>query len=66
MWWELDADKDRGRESLVEIARGQWGELDRKENDLDYPMSSEHSPFASLLPSLTQNTRTYEKGWSRE
>lgn len=41
MWWELDADKPRGQGSLVEAVRAQWGDLEWRENELDYPGSSE-------------------------
>jgi len=43
MWWELDADKPRGQGSLVEAVRAQWGDLEWRENELDYPGSSEWS-----------------------
>lgn len=41
MWWELDADKPRGSASLVELVYGQMGHLEQRENELDYPGSSE-------------------------
>lgn len=43
MWWELDADKPAGQGSLVEAVRMEWGQLEWKENELDYPGSSEWS-----------------------
>jgi chitinase len=45
MWWELDADKPRGQGSLVEAVRAQWGDLEWRENELDYPGSSQLPSF---------------------
>lgn len=42
MWWELDADADEstGR-NLVRTVREQLGQLEQRENELQYPGSSE-------------------------
>jgi chitinase len=42
MWWELDADatEESGR-NLVRTVREALGELEYRENELDYPESSE-------------------------
>lgn len=47
MWWELDADKPRGQGSLVETVRMAWGQMEWKENELEYPGSSEY--FVDLV-----------------
>ncbi|TYJ53965.1 hypothetical protein B9479_005371 [Cryptococcus floricola] len=40
MWWELDADKEEGSGgSLVRTVRDAIGELEQRENELDYPGS---------------------------
>lgn len=45
MWWELDADADEstGR-NLVRTVREQLGQLEQRENELQYPGSSESVP----------------------
>jgi GH18 family chitinase len=42
MWWELDADKPEvSGEALVPLVRSHFGQLEWRENELDYPGSSE-------------------------
>lgn len=45
MWWELDADapEDTGR-NLVRTVKEAMGQLEWKENELDYPGSSKSPP----------------------
>lgn len=42
MWWELDADKHESTgEGLVPVVRSHFGQLESRENELDYPGSSQ-------------------------
>lgn len=42
MWWELDSDKpEETGQSLVRTVREALGQLEWRENELDYPGSSE-------------------------
>lgn len=44
MWWELDADKpEETGQALVRTVRDTLGQLEWRENELDYPGSSESS-----------------------
>lgn len=44
MWWELDADKpEETGQALVRTVRDALGQLEWRENELDYPGSSESS-----------------------
>jgi len=47
MWWELDADKpEETGGALVRTVREQLGQLERRDNELSYPGSSESSTIA--------------------
>lgn len=42
MWWELDSDKpEETGQALVRTVRDALGQLEWRENELDYPGSSE-------------------------
>jgi chitinase len=42
MWWELDADKpEASGQALVPLVRSYFGQLEWRENELDYPNSSQ-------------------------
>lgn len=44
MWWELDADKpEETGQALVRTVRDALGQLEWRENELDYPRSSKSS-----------------------
>ena len=51
MWWELDADKPFGAGSLVEVVVNTWGQLETRQNELEYPGSSEYGGVASVVRS---------------
>ncbi|WRT68558.1 uncharacterized protein IL334_005535 [Kwoniella shivajii] len=45
MWWELDADKDSySNQSLVKIVKDEFGTLEQRPNELNYP----HSKYDNL------------------
>lgn len=61
MWWELDADatEESGR-SLVRTMREQLGQLEQRQNDLNYPGSSKLFMFSALSIRIRQSQKADE------
>jgi chitinase len=59
MWWELDADatEDTGK-ALIRTVREQFGQLEYRQNDINYPGSSESSLGVAAIDNVTRLTHT--------